>query len=159
MARSNFGGVYANMDFPPYIFREYPKQIKTGDGIFEIVNSSEEETALRERLRTGTTKELDVQRERLIERAASLGVPINKKWSVEKLSAVIRAAEPDDIILDISANDDLPPEIEDPAEEESARDDKDALIAKAKALGISANKLWGIPRLKAQIAEAEANQE
>lgn len=37
-----------------------------------------------------------------------------------------------------------------------ATDDKDALVERAKELGIDANKRWGVPKLEAAIAEAEA---
>lgn len=37
--------------------------------------------------------------------------------------------------------------------------DKDVLVAKAKELGINANKKWGIPKLTEAIAEAEKGDE
>ena len=55
---------------------------------------------------------------------------------------------------------DVPAETDEPAKP----DEKDALVEKAKALGIGAAKTWGVDKLKAAIAEveavkAEANQE
>lgn len=35
-------------------------------------------------------------------------------------------------------------------------DEKDALVEKAKALGIAATKVWGVEKLNAAIAEVEA---
>ena len=43
MAKGQFGGVYANMEFPEYVFREYPKAIKLKDGRVVAVNSQAEE--------------------------------------------------------------------------------------------------------------------
>lgn len=37
--------VYANLDFPPYEFREYPKWIKLADGTEKLVASQREELA------------------------------------------------------------------------------------------------------------------
>lgn len=37
-------------------------------------------------------------------------------------------------------------------------DEKDALITRAKELGINATKNWGVPKLQAAIAEAEGAQ-
>lgn len=43
-----------------------------------------------------------------------------------------------------------------PAEASQQSDEKDALIEKAKALGIAATKNWGVEKLNAAISEAEA---
>lgn len=45
-----------------------------------------------------------------------------------------------------------------PAEASQAAnpDEKDALVEKAKALGIAATKVWGVEKLNAAIAEVEA---
>lgn len=172
MAKQNLGGVYANMEFPPYEFREYPKHITTGlYGQHEVVNSAQEEEALRARLQKALEDKpadavhlvADPAKEILISRAYELGVAINRKWSNAKLAKVVKEAE--------DAIDDLPPEqigrkksapievISEPeAEEETGSADelKEYLISQAKELGIPANKLWGIPRLKTSIAEAKA---
>jgi hypothetical protein len=42
------------------------------------------------------------------------------------------------------------------AADDTQSDDKDALIAKAKELGIPATKNWGVAKLEAAIADAEA---
>lgn len=46
--------------------------------------------------------------------------------------------------------------LKDVPSETGGSDEKDALIEKAKALGIGAAKTWGIEKLKAAIAEVEA---
>lgn len=43
-----------------------------------------------------------------------------------------------------------------PAKASQQSDEKDALIEKAKALGIAATKNWGVEKLNAAISEAEA---
>jgi hypothetical protein len=177
MAYKNTGGVYANMEFPPYEFREYPKLIPTGPhGAYQIVSSQREENELLDSLGVAREKALaakahgpvDPQKEILIARASELGVPINKQWSMLKLQAVISAAE--------AAVDELPPEGEEIEERihnkliaaadekveeiSNFEDDKTELVARAKELGISsASRIWGVPRLKSAIAEAEAKSE
>lgn len=167
MAKQNLGGVYANMDFPPYTYQEYPKHIRTGPyGKYEIANTAKDEEEIRTRLQL--QHEVAVQaaeapppdpiRDSLIARALRGGIPINQKWSNQKIEAVIQEAS--------LAMDDLPPEdtarIAPDENEEgggiiaSEEETKDELIAHAKSLGILANKLWGIPRLRTSIAEAEA---
>ena len=47
---------------------------------------------------------------------------------------------------------DVPAEASQPANP----DEKDALVEKAKALGIAATKVWGVEKLNAAIAEVEA---
>ena len=177
MAKQNYGGVYANMDFPTYEYRAYPRHIVTGpNGLYEVANSAEEEMKIKARLRK-TYDEMpsepmlltaDPEKEILISRARELNVPINRKWSKQKLENVLKEAE--------AAIDDLPPEdeltqlddlpaTEDFAEEVTAEDldeeDKDALLAKAKSLGIKVQgmHLWGVPRIKATIAEFKASTE
>lgn len=149
MAKQNYGGVYANMEFPPYEFREYPKHVVTGPfGQYEVANNETEETVIRAKLQkdhddapaVAAPMVADPAKEILISRAREIGVPFNPMWSKVKLDAVVKAAE--------AELDNLPPE----------EDDKDALIARANALGIKATKLWGIPRLKQDIAAAEADQ-
>lgn len=175
MAKQNFGGVYANMDFPPYVWQEYPKYIATGvNGQHTIVYSAVEESALKNKMQKAQDDMpaepvhyvADPEKEILISRAAELEVPINRKWSKAKLEQVVKEAE--------EAIDDLPAEeapvknmklavIEEYNDDqeivedsESPEEYKDRLINEAKALNIPANKLWGIPRLTASIAEAKA---
>lgn len=167
MANKNNGGVYANMDFPPYAYQEYPKHIKTGPhGQYAIVNSAAEEAQILNKLQVdedNAPAELvqlvsDPEKEILISRAKELGVPFNAKWSKSKLQMVVNEAE--------EAVDVLPPEdpeakekeknVPQPVEGETPEEYKDHLIQEAKFLGIPANKLWGLPRLKASISEAKA---
>lgn len=178
MAKQNFGGVYANMEFPPYTYQPYPRHIHTGPhGQYEVANSEEEETQIRARLQKDHDDApaapvpyvADPAKEILISRARELGVPFNALWSKAKLQKTVDEAE--------AAVDDLPPEelpkvkkmveaapededVEDSEEDQfnSPEDYKDHLIAEANSLGIKANKLWGIPRLKSSIAEANANK-
>lgn len=177
MAKQNYGGVYANMEFAPYQYQAYPRHIPTGDkGEYEVVFNEEEEVKVRAKLRKqfdDVPAEIeaftaDPEKEILISRARELEVPINRKWSKEKLIATLKAAE--------DAIDNLPPEgaeDEEPATEPTATvngagiahiadvttveevDDKEALLAKAKELGIKAQgmHLWGVPRLQATISE------
>jgi hypothetical protein len=165
MAKQNLGGVYANMEFPPYEFREYPKHIKTGNrNNFEVANNVKEEEEIRSRLQLEKEVRIQAQeaeptdpiRESLIKTLNKMNVPFNNKWSNTKLQMTIANAELE--------TDNLPA-IENVATEnneleETEEEDKDALIAQAKSLGINASRVWGIPRLKKEIAEAqEANAE
>lgn len=176
MAKQNFGGVYANMDFPGYEYREFPKHIPTGPhGRYEIAANATEEEVIRKRLQAeadgfAAIPEFvhhtpDPEREALVSRAAVLGVPINKLWSITKLKSTIQAAE--------AAMDELPAEGAAPLkptvlttpglDEHSAsgltpEEYKDKLIEEAKSFGLSATRLWGIPRLEQTIAEAKAHR-
>lgn len=177
MAKQNYGGVYANMDFGTYEFREYPKHIKTGKyGQFVEVHNKEEEIAILgdiEKKQAATQipdASIDHEKEALISKARKMGIPINALWSKSKLEKTIQQAEEeldnlpaegDEVetskVLEIStptlasASSSIP----DGLTEEQY---KDQLIATAKELGFkSASRLWGIARLKASIAEAEAH--
>lgn len=168
MARNhqNLGGVYANMDFPPYTYIEYPKHIIVGPhGQTKIVQNAEEEKVLKAAMQKEHDDAppaplfyaADPEKDILISRANELGVPINTKWSKAKLEQVVKAAE-DEI-------DNLPAEGQEfdytsPAviSVEESTDDKEELIAEAKSLGIDGKNfhLWGVPRLKAAIAEVKS---
>lgn len=177
MAKQNYGGVYANMEFPPYEYIPYPRHVITGPkGQFEIAYSEEEERKIKARLMRERDEAPvenepfahDQEKEILISRARELGVPINRKWSKEKLKSVVSTAENeidnlppeddyDNFPATVSPETHLKNSFTAPAEEEHhSEEDKDVLIAKAKELGFPATKLWGIPRLKASIAEATA---
>lgn len=151
-----YAGVYGNMNFPEWKYREYPKHISTGPhGQYVVAKNEEEE----EKILVTLQKEdddappeqqilvADPEKEILISRAAELGVAINKKWSKLKIKSAVEDAE--------AAADALPVES---SEAEVERDDEEyklELIEKAKSLGIPANKVWGIKRLKKMIAEVE----
>lgn len=158
----NNGGVYANMDFPPYEHREYPKHVITGPyGKYEIVHNREEEIKLKGVLEqneivSSLEAPHDPEKDALIAKARFLGAPINRLWSNAKIQSVIAQAE--------TAVDNLPPdeEVADDEPEETAPptidelDDLQQLVAKAKELGIkSARIAWGAERLKARIAQTE----
>lgn len=152
-ARS-FGGVYENMDFAPYVFQEYPKHIKTGDhGRFEVALNAEEEAEIRSRIEfkneviTAKQEALgpDKEKEKLILRCEELDIPINRKWSSQKLYDLIREAE--------SAIDALPPEPS--LLDTRGTDEHKALLEEARALGINVHHAWGTPRLKAAIEKAK----
>lgn len=160
MHRPPYGGVYANMDFDkiygPKSYQEYPKHIPVGsNGEYLVAHTPKEEEEI-----LGTLQEMDdnapakvehyvadPEKEILISRAREIGVAFNRKWSKAKLKQVVEEAE-----AEIDA---LP--VERAAEEEDTGETpeemKDRLIQEAKSLGIPANKLWGIPRLKSTIAE------
>ncbi len=173
MANRNLGGVYANMEFKPYQYQEYPKHIRTGDhGQYTVVYDATEERALLNSMKQIQDNEpayvaplvADPEKEILISRCRELGVAFNSKWSKQKLLGVVRDAE--------AAVDDLPPEeaptkkakVEEPEEIDDTEQEivdqdalKDKLIAQAKELGIpNVNRLWGIPRLQLHISEAQA---
>jgi hypothetical protein len=177
MAKQNYGGVYANMDFPPYEFREFPKSVPTGPyGKHEIAYSKTEEMAILAKLQKDEDEApavvapyvADPVKEILISRARELQIPFNSQWSKAKLTKIVEEAEAD--------VDNLPAEVpeskrnsqsaaspEDPDDEDEGELDvvnedelKDKLIAQAKSLGIQDNRLWGIPRLKMSITEAQA---
>jgi hypothetical protein len=127
----------------------------------------------------------DNEKEILITRAHELGVPINRKWSKGKLQQVITDAENEfdnlpaegapqkteyvspvgsQVIYDtqlptIADDNELVAENIQVIDQEAAdADEKAELIAEAKMLGINnrALHLFGIVRLKAEIAEARA---
>lgn len=165
MAKPHTGGVYANMDFPPYVYQPYPRHVPTGPhGKYEVANSEAEEAAILGKLQKDQDDApavmaphvADPEKEILISRARELGVPFNSKWSKMKLQLLVNEAE--------AAVDDLPPEEEPTKRKGKSVEDveeglKDHLIEQAKALGIPANKLWGIPRLRSSISEAKKEQE
>lgn len=172
MAKQNFGGVYANMDFPAWQFVEYPKHIITGlHGKFETAYSAADEERIRARLQKDQDDApaehvpyvADPAKEILISRARELGVAFNSKWSKAKLEQTVKAAE--DAVDDLPAEEvavrpkrpmPTPPIIEND-EEATADVQKARLYDRAKELGLNAQgmHLWGIPRLKAAIAEAQ----
>lgn len=176
MAKQNLGGVYANMDFPPYVWQEYPKHIATGPhGKYEVAQNAADEERIRAKLQKDQDDApaepvhlvLDPQKEILISRAHELGVAINRKWSVAKLQQVVNAAEQsvdnlpaegEEGQADETPNDPSGTVVDMPQEpiDETPKQLKDRLLAEAKALGIEAHHLWGVPRLKAAIAEAQA---
>lgn len=154
MAKQNLGGVYANMDFPPYEYREYPKHIRTGPyGRYEVANNAAEEEKILAKLKQDNDDApaimapliADPEKEILISRARELGIAFNSQWSKAKLTLVVQAAEKE--------IDNLPPEEE--------LDEKAKLYAEAKSLGLKAQgmHLWKIERLKAAIAEVKAASE
>ena len=168
MARQKpYGGVYENMDFGNYVYQEYPKHIRTGDhGKFEVVQNEEEEKRVRAKLVKKTeiiqAEQLalgpDIEKEKLLLRCKELDIPVNSKWSNQKLYGLIREAEA--AVDALPANENLPDGYSS-AEEADAEDHMDPeklreqLIAEAKSLGIAANKTWGTPRLRSNIAEAK----
>ncbi len=180
MAKRSYAGVYANMEFPPYQFVEFPKHIITGPhGQYAVALNKAEEDAILNKLQKTADETpgdyaphiTDPAKEILMSRARELGVAFNSKWSKAKLQTVVDAAELeiDNLPADEGAKRPAKPaaKIIDPDDEpadtnthdESSKEYKDALIAQAKSLGIQANHLWGVPRLKTVIAEAEANAE
>lgn len=180
-AKRPYGGVYENMDFPTYEFTEYPKHVPSGaHGKYEIAHTAEEEAEISARV--GYKQEViaqeqrelgpDPQRERLILRARELDVPINRKWSLYKISSLIKEAEesldalpaepidyhtsnsakvakPTLVAAKIVDPDDEPAENEEPSKKEV----HSQLFKEAKALGIECHHVWGIPRLQSAIAE------
>lgn len=167
MAKQNYGGVYANMDFKPYAYTEYPKHIPTGPhGKFETANDAMEEKAILAKLQKDEDDApaiampfvSDHAKDILISRATELGVAFNPKWSKMKLEQTVKQAEEDtdNLPADVVGTRKVKPIIDMTATEIDSEPEisKDDLIAQAKALGIPANKLWGIPRLKSSIAEA-----
>jgi hypothetical protein len=173
-----YGGVYENMDFEtiygPKEWHEFPKAIPTGpDGQSTIVQNAAEEKAIRARMQKDEDDApalqpayvADPEKEILISRARELNVPFNPKWSKAKLTATVEAAESDVDNLPAEAKatpqhkslaeiaESLPP-----LHNESIEDQKERLLDQAKAMGIKGNAMhmWGIPRLKAAMAEHEA---
>lgn len=158
MGKQNLGGVYANMDFAPYVYQEYPKYIPTGPhGQHVIAKDADHEEKILAKVQQDQDDAppepvqyvSDPEKEILISRARELNVPFNSKWSKLKLQHIVNEAE-----LEV---DSLPAEYPlDKNENENSREYKEKLISDAKALDIPATHLWGIPRLKAHIAEAQA---
>ena len=172
MAKQNLGGVYAGMDFPPYEWKEYPKHVAIGPhGQTKIVQSAEEEQKLRAELQSEQDNEpaqqlphvADPTRAILISRAREIGAAINPNWSITKLKSTIEAAEadldslPPETLVTTKATHEAAPEV--PVLHNQSPDDQKAeLIERLKELDPTAKNLhlWGIPRLKAAIAEQEA---
>lgn len=173
MAKQNYGGVYANMDFHPYVYTEYPKHVSTGNGRYEVVNNEAEELKILDKLQIvndaapaeAIRHVADPEKDILIARAYELGVAINRKWSKQKLEQVVKTAEDDVDSLPADETTIKPvsqvvvSQFEIP-EETPPVDEKAELLAEAKALGITPQgvHLWGIPRLKAAIAEVKARK-
>lgn len=172
MAKQNLGGVYANMDFPAYEWKEFPKAVTTGPhGQYVVVQSAIEESEVRSKLQKDQDDApaihipyvADPEKEILISRARELGVAFNPKWSKAKLQVTVNEAERevDSLPAELPKKKSAPvittiePEIE--LHNESPEDTKARLVAEVKALGINPTgiHLWGIPRLKAAIAEAQ----
>lgn len=160
MAKQNFGGVYANMDFPPYVWTEYPKHVPTGaNGKYEVAfNEADEERILAKLQKTEDDAPAkvepyvaDPEKEILISRARELQVPFNPKWSKAKLERIVQEAEDEVDALPVETT-------AKKLDEVTSEEDKDELIARAKALGIPANRLWGVPRLLTMIADKEASK-
>lgn len=155
MAKQNLGGVYANMEFPTYEYREYPKHIRTGlHGAYEIAQNENDEMRILTKLKQDDDNApaiapqalvADPEKEILISRARELGIAFNSQWSKAKLKVAIDTAEKE--------VDNLPPEEE--------LDEKAKLFKEAKSLGLKAQgmHLWKIDRLKAAIADAKEAQE
>lgn len=85
---------YANIQFPDYEYREYPKWVsrKLDDGAKSdpvLVHSEEEERVLQGGGEVVRTDELKAT---LIEQAKTMGVMIDKRWSPERLRAAMKAA-------------------------------------------------------------------
>lgn len=183
-AQKPYGGVYENYDFEkvygPREWVEYPKAIPTGttqfDKSFKIANNKAEEDDIRAKFNQQIEDSLpaeqhayvaDPEKEILISRARELKIPLNEKWSKSKLQGLISQAE-----ADVDA---LPVEIEPSKEQikdaklsllghshisqdEENEDVHSKLLNEAKSLGIKERNmhLWGVPRLKAAIAEEKA---
>lgn len=174
-ARKPYGGVYEGMDFEaiygPKEWKEFPKAVVTGPhGKSVVVQNAIEEKALRAQIQKDEDDApaeqpvfaADPEKEILISRARELGVAFNPKWSKAKLKATVETAEadvdslpaetkthtPSKSLEEIAAN--LPP-----LHNESIEDQKERLLDQAKAMGVKGNAMhmWGIPRLKAAIAE------
>jgi hypothetical protein len=173
-----YAGVYENYDwekvYGPKQWVEYPKAIPTGPhGQFKVVQNAEEEKVIRAALQeihdnTPPYQEphvADNEKDVLISRARELKIPINTQWSKKKLLQVIADKE--------AEVDDLPPEdLVDPKPliapilaqaDETENENEDlhtTLLNQAKHMGIHERNmhLWGVPRLKAAIAEEKAKQ-
>ncbi len=168
MAKANLGGIYAAMDFPPYEYREYPKHIVIGPhGQYKTAQNSKEEAEIKSQLSQDFVAEQiaaaappsDPYHEDLILKARSLQIPFNSRWSNTKLAAVIKEAE--------EAQDNLPAEenvpttlaiagqLKSQSDDEAGSEDYDALTTKARSLGVNVNRVWGLPRLRREIEQAE----
>lgn len=183
-ANANFGGVYANMDFEPYQYREFPKHIPTGThGEYAVALNPREEANIRARVQEEADAEaaqeqghtaMDPQKEILFGRAKELGIPFNRKWSISKLQELIITAEA--AIDELPAEENLPvvQVVKEPANKlinfattidpgvkttvstpEESEEDKDLLIEEARDLGLPATRVWGVAKLKAEIAKAK----
>lgn len=98
-----YQGLYENMPFPEYEFKEYPKFIKTGEKVdpatkskipegYLVHNEAEEAEAL------GTGKEPvreEDTRERLLKVAKQAGVQVDARWGAPKITEALVAAKVD----------------------------------------------------------------
>jgi hypothetical protein len=171
-----YEGVYANMDFPVYEYREYPKHVKIEPHGFKVVNSKEEEDQLLQTLGRRNEKmkqdiegmggeTRDPERDFLLRRARELNIPVNKLWSTFKFRGLVQKAEDElDKLPAEQIDDNLPATGEGTAEisvdlskisEKEQTDLKKSLLEKAHVLGIPATDSWSITRLQNYISEAE----
>lgn len=175
-----YGGVYENYDFEkvygPREWVEYPKAIPTGTGPFDksfkVALTAEEESAIRIALKQEFEDNLpaevhahvaDPEKEILISRARELGLAFNEKWSKSKLQGIIANAEaevdnlPAELPIAKPETRTMPSSLLGlPASQDEENEDVHAkLLDEAKRLGIKERNmhLWGVPRLKAAIAE------
>lgn len=162
MAKQNLGGIYQNMEFTPWVFKEYPKHVPTGPyGQFAVANNAEEEHRILKRVQQDQDDApaltmphvRDPEKDILISRAQELQVPFNPKWSKGKLQQLVDEAEEQVDMLPVDESRLHPADFADTVAE------KDRLIAEAKALGIPANRIWGIPRLQDVIKRARRKLE
>lgn len=180
-----YGGVYENYDFEkvygPKEWAEYPKAVPTGttqfDKSYKVANNAEEEAAIRASMKQQFEDNLpaethayvaDPEKEILISRARELEVPFNAKWSKAKLQVLITTAESE--VDNLAAELPLTKEqIKEAATsllgaqhvpEEENEDVHATLLEEAKRLGIKERNmhLFGVPRLKAMIAEHKAKK-
>lgn len=77
---------YASMNFPEYVYREYPKAV-THNGKNYVVNDADEEKALKATVR-------DYHKEAM-QRAAELKLEIPADWKLEKIQLYIKKMESD----------------------------------------------------------------
>lgn len=99
----SYQGLYENMPFPEYEFKEYPKFIKTGESVDPatktktptgvLVNSEAEEAEV---LGTGKAPvREDDERTRLLKVAKQAGVDVDQRWGVQKITDALVAAKVD----------------------------------------------------------------
>ena len=93
----NLGGIFDSMDFPPYVYREYPKMISV-DGRDVIVQNQREEIAmLREiptdQVATDLTAELDAKDKEIASLRAMLAASQSAP-TVESLPSAIDLVKP-----------------------------------------------------------------
>lgn len=137
-----------------YTFREYPKWVTPHGKKPLIVRSAHEERDVMGEPAPQTDTAEPVQEVKTVE----IELPAEAAPAIEEPASELTADEPVEAVAAGVEAAQEPESKQGPAEastEEAPEDEKDALIAQARALGANANKSWGVAKLKETIARMQ----